>query len=88
MTLREPLGVIGGIIPWNYPLLQAVWKIAPAIAAGNTVVVKPAEQACLSVMFFGKLCTEPAFRRASSISSRATALLQARRWSITTWSPR
>ena len=58
MTLREPLGVIGGIIPWNYPLLQAVWKIAPAIAAGNTVVVKPAEQACLSVMFFGKLCAE------------------------------
>ena len=58
MTLREPLGVIGGIIPWNYPLLQAVWKIAPAIAAGNTVVVKPAEQACLSVMYFGKLCVE------------------------------
>ena len=58
MTLREPLGVIGGIIPWNYPLLQAVWKIAPAIAAGNTVVVKPAEQACLSVMYFGKLCAE------------------------------
>ena len=58
MTLREPLGVIGGIIPWNYPLLQAVWKIAPAIAAGNCVVLKPAEQACLSVMIFGKLCAE------------------------------
>jgi acyl-CoA reductase-like NAD-dependent aldehyde dehydrogenase len=58
MTLREPLGVIGGIIPWNYPLLQAVWKIAPAIAAGNTVVLKPAEQACLSVMYLGKLCQE------------------------------
>jgi acyl-CoA reductase-like NAD-dependent aldehyde dehydrogenase len=58
MTLREPLGVIGGIIPWNYPLLQAVWKIAPAIAAGNTVVVKPAEQACLSVMYLGKLIQE------------------------------
>ncbi len=58
MTLREPLGVIGGIIPWNYPLLQAVWKIAPAIAAGNTVVRKPAEQACLSGMLFGKLCAE------------------------------
>jgi acyl-CoA reductase-like NAD-dependent aldehyde dehydrogenase len=58
MTLREPLGVVGGIIPWNYPLLQAVWKIAPAIAAGNTVVIKPAEQACLSVMYFGKLCAE------------------------------
>jgi acyl-CoA reductase-like NAD-dependent aldehyde dehydrogenase len=58
MTLREPLGVIGGIIPWNYPLLQAVWKIAPAIAAGNTVVIKPAEQACLSVMYLGKLIAE------------------------------
>jgi len=58
MTLREPLGVIGGIIPWNYPLLQAVWKIAPAIAAGNTVVVKPAEQACLSVMYLARLCAE------------------------------
>jgi aldehyde dehydrogenase (NAD+) len=55
MTLREPLGVIGGIIPWNYPLLQAVWKIVPAIAAGNTVVLKPAEQACLSVMYLGRL---------------------------------
>lgn len=58
MTLREPLGVVGGIIPWNYPLLQAVWKIAPAIAAGNTVVIKPAEQACLSVMYLGKLIAE------------------------------
>jgi len=58
MTLREPLGVVAGIIPWNYPLLQAVWKIVPAIAAGNTVVLKPAEQACLSVMYLGKLITE------------------------------
>jgi phenylacetaldehyde dehydrogenase len=58
MTLREPLGVVGGIIPWNYPLLQAIWKIAPAIAAGNTVVLKPAEQACLSVIYIGKLCQE------------------------------
>jgi acyl-CoA reductase-like NAD-dependent aldehyde dehydrogenase len=58
MTLREPLGVVGGIIPWNYPLLQAVWKIAPAIAAGNTVVIKPAEQACLSVMYLAKLTAE------------------------------
>lgn len=58
MTLREPLGVIGAIIPWNYPLLQAIWKIAPAIAAGNCVVLKPAEQACLSVMYIGKLCQE------------------------------
>jgi acyl-CoA reductase-like NAD-dependent aldehyde dehydrogenase len=58
MTLREPLGVIGGIIPWNYPLLQAIWKIAPVIAAGNTVVLKPAEQACLSVMYLARLIAQ------------------------------
>jgi acyl-CoA reductase-like NAD-dependent aldehyde dehydrogenase len=58
MTLREPLGVVAGIIPWNYPLLQAIWKIAPAIAAGNTVVIKPAEQACLSVMYLARLVAE------------------------------
>ena len=61
MTLREPLGVIGGIIPWNFPLLQAIWKIAPAISAGNTVVIKPAEQACLSVMFLCELIKKAGF---------------------------
>ena len=45
MVLREPYGVVGAISPWNYPLLMATWKIAPALAAGNTVVLKPAEQA-------------------------------------------
>jgi gamma-glutamyl-gamma-aminobutyraldehyde dehydrogenase len=44
MVLREPLGVVGAITPWNYPLLMATWKVAPALAAGNTVVLKPAEQ--------------------------------------------
>lgn len=44
MVLREPLGVVGCITPWNYPMLMAAWKIAPALAAGNTVVLKPAEQ--------------------------------------------
>src|SRR6266513_436310 len=43
-TLREPVGVCGQIIPWNFPLLMAAWKLAPALAAGNTVVLKPAEQ--------------------------------------------
>ncbi|HVD02537.1 MAG TPA: aldehyde dehydrogenase family protein [Candidatus Dormibacteraeota bacterium] len=57
-TLREPYGVVAGIIPWNYPLLQAIWKIAPAIMAGNTVVLKPAEQAPLSPMAFVKLAHE------------------------------
>lgn len=58
LTLREPLGVVAGIIPWNYPLLQAIWKIAPAICAGNTVVIKPAEQACLSVLHLARLVAE------------------------------
>ncbi len=46
--LREPLGVVGCIVPWNYPLLMAAWKVAPALAAGNSVVLKPAEQSPLS----------------------------------------
>src|SRR3989440_7058387 len=43
MTFREPLGVVGLIVPWNFPLVIASWKVAPALAAGNTVVLKPAE---------------------------------------------
>ncbi|MBI4894261.1 MAG: aldehyde dehydrogenase family protein [Candidatus Aenigmarchaeota archaeon] len=52
---REPVGVVGAIVPWNYPLYIAVWKIAPALAAGNTVVVKPASQTPLTVLEFAKL---------------------------------
>jgi phenylacetaldehyde dehydrogenase len=52
-TLREPVGVVGQIIPWNFPLLMAAWKLAPALAAGCTVVLKPAEQTPLSQPFFG-----------------------------------
>jgi gamma-glutamyl-gamma-aminobutyraldehyde dehydrogenase len=55
MVLREPLGVVGAISPWNYPLLMAVWKIAPALAAGNTVVLKPAEQAPMSCLRLAEL---------------------------------
>jgi aldehyde dehydrogenase len=50
IALREPIGVVGQIIPWNFPLLMATWKIAPALAAGCTVVVKPAEQTPTSIM--------------------------------------
>lgn len=50
MEIHEPLGVVGQIIPWNFPLLMAVWKIAPAIAAGNCVVLKPAEQTPVSIL--------------------------------------
>lgn len=49
-TLREPLGVVGAIVPWNFPLMLAMWKIAPALAAGNTVVIKPAEQTPSSLL--------------------------------------
>ena len=51
----EPLGVVGQIIPWNFPLLMAAWKIAPALATGNTIVMKPAEQTSLTIMEFAKL---------------------------------
>jgi betaine-aldehyde dehydrogenase len=50
MTVREPIGVCGQIVPWNYPLMMAAWKLAPALAAGNTVVFKPAEATPLSVI--------------------------------------
>jgi gamma-glutamyl-gamma-aminobutyraldehyde dehydrogenase len=55
LVLREPYGVVGAISPWNYPLLMAVWKIAPALAAGNTVVLKPAEQAPMSCLRLAEL---------------------------------
>jgi acyl-CoA reductase-like NAD-dependent aldehyde dehydrogenase len=57
-VLREPLGVVGAISPWNYPLLMATWKVAPALAAGNTVVLKPAEQSPLSVLKLAELFVE------------------------------
>src|SRR5204862_2545126 len=53
-TMREPIGVAGQIIPWNYPLLMAAWKLAPAIAAGCTCVLKPAEQTPLTALEFAK----------------------------------
>jgi phenylacetaldehyde dehydrogenase len=57
-VLREPVGVVGQITPWNYPLLMAVEKIAPALAAGNTVVLKPAEQTPLTALRLGELIME------------------------------
>ena len=57
-TLREPVGVVGQIIPWNFPLLMATWKIAPALACGNTVVLKPAEQTPLTALRLGEICQE------------------------------
>jgi len=56
--LREPLGVVGCVVPWNYPLLMAAWKVAPALAAGNSVVLKPAEQSPLSGLLLAQLFVE------------------------------
>src|SRR5262245_3953713 len=58
MTLREPVGVVGAITPWNFPLLQAMWKIAPALALGNAVVLKPASVTPLTALMFGELLAE------------------------------
>jgi len=55
---REPLGIVGGIVPWNYPLMMAVWKFAPALAAGNAQVLKPSEQTPLSLLRFVQLAQD------------------------------
>jgi aldehyde dehydrogenase (NAD+) len=60
-TRHEPIGVIGQIIPWNYPLLMQAWKLAPALATGNTIVMKPAEQTPLSALRLGELIVEAGF---------------------------
>jgi aldehyde dehydrogenase (NAD+) len=57
-TLREPIGVVGAITPWNFPLMLAVWKIAPALACGNTVVIKPASNTSLSLLKFAEYARE------------------------------
>jgi phenylacetaldehyde dehydrogenase len=57
-TLREPVGVCGQIIPWNFPLLMAAWKLAPALTTGNTVVLKPAEQTPLTALLLAQLIAE------------------------------
>src|SRR2546421_5674935 len=60
-TLRQPVGVVGAIVPWNFPFLLASWKIAPALAAGNTVVLKPASLTPLTALRVGELATTAGF---------------------------
>lgn len=60
-TIRQPVGVIGQIIPWNYPLSMAAWKLGPALACGNTVVLKAAEQTPLSILLLGELIKSAGF---------------------------
>ena len=58
MIVREPMGVVGAVVPWNFPLLMASWKFAPALATGNSLVVKPAEQASLTMLRTAELALE------------------------------
>ncbi len=58
MIRREPVGIVGGIAPWNYPLMMAVWKMGPALAAGNVQIVKPSEQTPLSTLRFAELAAD------------------------------
>jgi phenylacetaldehyde dehydrogenase len=60
-TLREPVGVVAQIIPWNFPLLMAAWKLGPALATGNTIILKPAEQTPLTALRLGELIMEAGF---------------------------
>jgi len=57
-TLREPIGVVAAIVPWNFPLLLAAWKVAPALACGNTVILKPASQTPLTALALGEIAIE------------------------------
>ena len=58
MIRRDPIGVVAQIAPWNYPLMMAAWKIAPALAAGNSIVLKPSEQTPLTTLKLAQICAE------------------------------
>ena len=63
LTLREPIGVVGLIVPWNFPMLMASWKVAPALAAGNTAILKPASYTPLTAIRLGELALEAGIPR-------------------------
>ena len=81
----EPVGVVGQIIPWNFPLLMLAWKIAPALATGNTVVLKPAEFTPLTALLFAELCRDAGCPPGWSTWSPATAPPVRPWWSTRTW---
>ena len=61
MTLHEPVGVVGQIIPWNFPLLMLAWKLGPALSMGNVVVMKPAEQTPLTALYICELVKQAGY---------------------------
>ena len=78
-TVHEPVGVTAGIIPWNYPLVMAAWKLGPALASGNTMVLKPAEQTPVSVLRLAELIVEAGFPPGVINITTATARWQGQR---------
>ena len=87
-TRREPLGVVLCIVPWNSPLLLLTWKLAPALAAGNTVVIKPSEHASASALAFVELFEKAGFPPAWSIRSQDFPIRSGPHWPSTPMSPR
>ena len=85
---HEPLGVVGQIIPWNFPILMATWKLAPALAAGNAVVLKPAEQTPGIDPVSDEPDRRPAARRSGQRRQRVRRSRRASRWRRATGSPR
>lgn len=61
ITRKEPVGVVGQIIPWNYPVMMLIWKWGPALACGCTIVMKPAEQTPLTALYLASLAKEAGF---------------------------
>ena len=85
---KEPVGVCGQIIPWNFPLLMAAWKVAPALAAGCTIVLKPAEQTPLTALRLGELALEAGHPRGRAERRHRRRRRPARRSSTTRASTR
>ena len=86
---REPVGVVGQITPWNYPLMMAIWKIGPALAAGNTIVLKPAETTPLTTLKLAELARRDLPAGRAQRDRRPRRAGRRRRWSPTptsTWS--
>ena len=87
-SLKEPVGVAGQIVPWNYPLMMSTWKLAPALAAGCSVVLKPDPQTPLTAIRLAELAAEVGFPAGMINSCPATARRRARIWSATPESTR
>ena len=90
MIVREPIGVVAAILPWNFPLLMMAWKIGPALAAGCSVIVKPAEQTSLTALRLAELASDAGLPKGVCRSFPALARTWANRWAAipaSTWSP-